>query len=109
CYESKWVVDSPLYQKTVPVCPAGISGALGKELAGVALRAYSVIGCRDYARVDVRVAADGGIRVLEVNPNPDISMDAGLARAARAAGMEYGGLVSGIVHSAMARYSSARR
>ncbi|MBI5903075.1 MAG: ATP-grasp domain-containing protein [Deltaproteobacteria bacterium] len=109
CYEAKWVVESPLYHKTVPVCPASIPEALGTDLSDTALKAYRIMGCRDYARVDVRVAANGGVKVLEVNPNPDISRNAGLARAARAAGMDYGGLISGIVDLAMARYSGAQR
>lgn len=105
CYEAKWVAESPLYKKSKPVCPANVPESMRTELEGVALRAYETMGCRDYARVDVRVGEDGNIKVLEVNPNPDISMDAGLARAAKAAGLEYPKLISSIVAAASARYS----
>lgn len=109
CYEAKWVEESPFYMKTVPSCPADVSDALRCELQSIALKAYSVIGCRDYARVDMRVTSDGRVKVLEVNPNPDISSDAGFARAAKASGLEYPDLVAAIVDEAEARYAGKVR
>lgn len=106
CYEAKWVTESPLYKKTVPVCPANVPDGLTEELTSVALRAYETMGCRDYARVDVRVGEDGNIKVLEVNPNPDISPDAGLARAAKAVGFDYSKLIAEIVSIASERYGA---
>ncbi|MBI5643662.1 MAG: ATP-grasp domain-containing protein [Deltaproteobacteria bacterium] len=104
CYEAKWVTASPLYQKTVPSCPANVPDSLKDELQSIALRAYETMGCRDYARVDMRLGEEGNIKVLEVNPNPDVSPDAGLARAARAVGLDYPALIAGIVESAAERY-----
>ena len=106
-YEAKWVAESPLYKKTVPRCPAEIPGYLKDELYSVALKSFEIMGCRDYARVDMRLGEDGNLRVLEVNPNPDISSDAGLARAAGAAGLDYPSLISEIVSIAAKRYSAA--
>lgn len=107
CYEAKWVEESPFFRKTVPSCPADVPEALREELQAVALQAYGIIGCRDYARVDMRLSRDGKIKVLEVNPNPDISSDAGFARAAKAYGLEYPDLVAAIVNAAEARYKGA--
>ena len=107
CYEAKWVEESPFYMKTVPSCPAKIPDALKDELHEVALRAYDIMGCRDYARVDMRYDNSGRIKVLEVNPNPDISSDAGFARAAKAAGLEYRDLIGEIVKAAVVRYAAA--
>lgn len=104
-YEAKWIPTSPLYKKTVPVCPADVPPELAEELRRVALKSYNVMGCRDYARVDVRLGDDGVVRVLEVNPNPDLSMDAGLARAAKAYGLDYPGLIEYIVEAARSRHT----
>jgi D-alanine-D-alanine ligase len=106
CYEAKWVKASPLYKKTKPICPANVADALRDELSAVALRAYETMGCRDYARVDMRVGEDGNVKVLEVNPNPDISADAGFARAARTFGLDYGKLIAEIVRVASDRYAA---
>ncbi len=106
CYEAKWVPESPFYKKTVPVCPANVPESLKEELQAVALKAYEAMGCRDYARVDVRLGEDGNIKVLEVNPNPDISSGAGFARAGAAIGLDYARLIAGIVQTASERYES---
>lgn len=105
CYEAKWVPESPFYKKTVPVCPADVPDSLRDELQSVAHKAYLAMGCRDYARVDVRLGEDGNIKVLEVNPNPDISSDAGLARAGAAVGLDYPKLIAEIVGIASRRYA----
>ncbi|HBG46909.1 MAG TPA: D-alanine--D-alanine ligase [Deltaproteobacteria bacterium] len=103
CYEAKWVEESPFYMKTVPSCPAQIPDSLKAELQSIALLAYRTMGCRDYARVDMRLGMDNKVRVIEVNPNPDISSDAGFARAAKAAGLEYADLIAAIVEAAVER------
>jgi len=55
------------------------------------------------ARVDVRLHAERGPFVVDVNPNSDLSTDAGLARAAKRAGLDYTELVSNIARMALAR------
>ncbi len=88
-YEAKWFDDHILNKTTVPVCPAKIDDATREKLQSMAKSAYAMMGCRDYARVDFRMDADGQPFILEVNPNPDISRGAGYARALKAAGIDY--------------------
>jgi D-alanine-D-alanine ligase len=61
------------------------------------------MGCRDYARVDFRMDAKGRPFILEVNPNPDISTNAGYARALKAAGIEYAAFWGVMVDNALKR------
>lgn len=101
-YDGKWLEDSPEYAGTEPLCPAPLSAKEETLVKGVALRACAVLGCRDYARVDIRLR-EGIPYILEVNANPDISPDAGFARAARAAGIPFPELAGRILMMAAAR------
>jgi D-alanine-D-alanine ligase len=105
-YEAKWFEDHPLYQKTPPVCPAPIDDELRQKLQGAAADAFRTMGCRDYARVDFRMDGKGRIFILEVNPNPDISLNAGYARALKAAGIEYEAFWDTMVRNALKRKES---
>jgi D-alanine-D-alanine ligase len=60
------------------------------------VRVFRLFGLRGYARVDFRLR-HGRPQVIDVNPNPDISADAGVARAARHAGMSYADLCERVV------------
>jgi len=102
-YEAKWFEDNPLYQKTPPVCPAPVDDETRARLQGLAAAAFRTMGCRDYARVDFRMDAKGRPFILEVNPNPDISTNAGYARALKAAGIEYAAFWGAMVRNAMGR------
>jgi hypothetical protein len=59
-------------------------------------------GC-GYGRVDMRIDDQGRPWILEVNANPDIAPDAGLARMAGVAGIEYAALIRSICELALAR------
>ena len=107
-YEAKWVEESPIYQTTVPECPANIPEETGREARRIALRAAAAVGLRDYGRVDMRLDANGNLFVLEANPNPDISEDAGFMRAARASGRTFAGTINEILNCAVQRVIARR-
>jgi len=67
-----------------------------------------VIGCRDYARFDIRLR-DGVFYILDVNPNPDISSDTSMAFAAELAGYSYGAMLSQMVNFAACRHPILHR
>ena len=102
-YEAKWLHGTVAYQGTKGVCPASLTSAQEAKMRAIALKCFRLIGCRDYCRVDFRMKKDGSLYVLEVNPNPDISDDAGFARSAKAYGLTFVEIVGRIVESALDR------
>jgi len=100
-FSAKWHEESPEYGGTEPVCPASVDQELAGRIVAVAAAAWSIVEGRGYGRVDLRVDAEGQPWVLEVNPNPDLSMNAGLARMARAHGWTHEELVNEIVQASL--------
>jgi len=101
-YRAKWVKQSTAFKKTPVICPAKIDEKLVKFIEETVKKCYKIFGCRGYARVDFRYdEKTNQLYVLEVNPNPDISSDAGTARAAAAAGLSYTDLVLKLLDLAM--------
>ena len=107
-YAAKWDTGSPEDLGTVPKCPAPLSAELARRVGAVARLAWQLVGQeKGYGRVDLRIAPDGQPFVLEVNPNPDISDDAGLSRMAAARGWDYDALIAKVLEEAVTR--GARR
>ena len=100
-FESKWAEESVYFQRTGVCCPAKIDSALRETITGIVLASTRAAGCRGYARVDMRQDKDGTIKVLEVNANPDIEPDLGIALQASARGMSYSQLIQKIVDLAL--------
>jgi D-alanine-D-alanine ligase len=105
-YEAKWVTESTEYQKTKPICPAPLEWVTKRRVEHIAVKVFKLFGCRDYARVDMRVDRNGRIYVLEVNPNPDISPQAGMTRAIKIQGMTYTEFIGGLLERAHQRRPS---
>ena len=105
-YEAKWVEESPLYKTTVPHCPADLDPDIAQAAQALALKAADLLGLRDYGRVDMRMrGTDNALFVLEANPNPDISRDAGFIRSAITSGRTYEQILVHIAECALARKS----
>jgi D-alanine-D-alanine ligase len=88
-YDAKWRPRSREYLGTPPCCPADVEPQLADRIRELALEAYRLLGCRQYARVDFRIDATGQPYILEVNPNPDYHPTAGLTRALIASGCSH--------------------
>jgi len=91
-----------------PDLPAPLLAEVEERVKTACLHAYRVTGCRDYARVDIRLSPDGTAYLLEINANPDISPDAGMTRSAKAAGLPYPQFIGRIVDLAWARVENSR-
>jgi D-alanine-D-alanine ligase len=102
-YQSKWITGSEEDLGATPTCPADLPASLTKELKRIAITAWKAVGGHGYGRVDLRIDSDGRPWLLEVNPNPDIAPDAGLARMARAAGMEYNALIRRVCEAGLSQ------
>jgi D-alanine-D-alanine ligase len=100
-FAAKWHAESPEFGGTVPICPAPFAAAQVEQLQRIAARAWRLMDGYGYARVDVRLTDDGTPYVIDINPNPDLSIDAGLARQARVAGWSYEELVGRIIDEAL--------
>jgi D-alanine-D-alanine ligase len=108
-YAAKWHTGSAEDIGTQPVCPAELAPELSRRVTQAARQAWETLaGSQGYGRVDLRITEQGEVSVLEVNPNPDLSSDAGLARMALSRGWSYGDLILKVVEEAVQRFEQAR-
>ncbi len=106
-YEAKWIWDQGTSPLKIFECPATLDRELQAEIENLCLRAYSVLRCRDWCRIDVRLDAAGRPHILELNPLPGIlprpEDNSCFPKAARAAGMSYSQLINTVLDIACER------
>jgi D-alanine-D-alanine ligase len=102
-YRAKWDPYSRDYYGMESKCPAPLPDELAAKMQAIALRAFAVLGCRDYARVDMRLSPDNEPYILEVNPNPDLADGCAYAQCVRASGRTYAQAIQEIVGFALER------
>ncbi len=86
-------------------CPARLERATLKLISEFGIKVYKALGCRDFARVDFRVAPDGTPYFLEVNPLPGLNPDSGdLPIMSYKMGWTYQRLIGTVLEAALARY-----
>jgi len=93
------------YEKLVDYeCPAQLDKTVLKNIEKYALKAFQILECRDFSRVDFRISPDGTPYFLEINPlaglNPRTS---DLIIMARLAGWTYNRLIGTILEAALKR------
>lgn len=101
-YEAKWDADSEYFTKVKSI-PAGLPAATVDFLSASCTRLFQRLSCRDYARFDWRIDANGTPRLLEVNPNPGWCWDGHLARMAGLAGLSYADMLREILDACAGR------
>jgi len=104
-YAAKWDESHVDYAGTKPVPMRAVEPSVEAAIRATAIATFRALGCRDFGRVDLRVDANGRPWVIDVNPNCDLSPDAGVARTARAAGLEYPQLMGRICELAWSRHA----
>ena len=103
-YDAKWFRKSQMYQGTPIICPADVPEELATQMKELAVKAYQLLGVRDYGRVDFRLDAAGSPVILEMNPNPGINEEDFIPVAADVAGISYDDLIASILHEALERH-----
>jgi D-alanine-D-alanine ligase len=103
--------ENKFYSRGVELqVPAQVEAALGKELQRVARAVFIALGCRDVARIDVRLDAEGRVNFIECNPLPGLTPGfSDLCVIANASGMEYRTLIGEILASALRRMRERKR
>jgi D-alanine-D-alanine ligase len=99
-YQSKYTSGATEY-----LCPAPFEPQSCERIQAAALGAFQAVGCRDYARIDIMVRANGEPVVLEVNTLPGMTETSLLPKAAAAAGFSYAELCQKMVDLALERRS----
>ena len=108
-YEAKWILDTKESDFSVFDCPANIDSKLAEEIKNTALKAYKVLNCKDWGRVDLRLDKNNVPNIIEINPLPGIMPDqdenSSFPKAARAAGMDYNQMIQSVLFAAAERYN----
>jgi D-alanine-D-alanine ligase len=103
-FKAKWSVKYRQSRGIENMVARDLPKGLVQRLSDVAVRTYRAAGLRDYGRIDVRLAHDDAIYVVEANPNPYLAEGEDLAWAAEEAGYSYQDLLEKIAEMALARY-----
>ncbi len=107
-YEAKWFFEDTLKNpREAYICPAKLTPTLQKTIEQLCRKAYQVIGCRDVARIDLRMDKSGKPHLLEINTLPGMMPGTDVVSyfpvASRAAGMDFTQMVGRIITHARER------
>lgn len=107
-YEAKWFFEDTLPDPRVAYhCPAPIESTLEKLITQLCIKAFTVLGCRDIARVDLRLDRDGKPHLLEINTLPGMMPGENVVSyyplAARAVGWDFNRMIGQIITHARER------
>jgi len=112
-YEAKWIWDTAAAPLEIFQCPADLTDSLRVEIETLCRKAYTVLRCRDWSRIDVRLDANGRPHIIELNPLPGIlpkpEDNSCFPKAARAAGLSYNRLMQSVIAFAAERHGVGAR
>ncbi len=102
-YDAKWNPLKEEYHRVHSICPAKLNSRVRRKIEEICIRAFQITGCRDYARLDLRLDARNHVSVLEVNPNPDLTEGVSYMESAEKGGMTFSETLGKIVEFALLR------
>ncbi|KPK78160.1 MAG: hypothetical protein AMJ79_00600 [Phycisphaerae bacterium SM23_30] len=85
-------------------CPAELTDKQVLAAQNLARRAFEILGCYDYGRVDMRLEEQGNFYLLEVNSLPSLGEHGSYIIGAEYNGLDFTGLINRLVEVAAARY-----
>jgi D-alanine-D-alanine ligase len=98
-FKAKWEEDSFEYENTIREFPGdSLNPILRERIISAALQCWDVFGLKGYARVDMRIDNNEIPYVIEVNANPCLSPDSGLAAATIEAGLPFTNVIQRIIN-----------
>jgi D-alanine-D-alanine ligase len=100
-YERKYTKGMTVYN-----CPADVPEDVCRRIESEALKAYRIMGCEGFARVDLRLGDDGVPYFLEVNTIPGMTETSLVPMGAAARGMSFSRLVDRITLYALKKADS---
>lgn len=106
-YDVKFEKNTEAYKLTKSQVAEDLDEATVERLSETALAAFRALKLRDYGRIDMRLAPNGDVYVIEANPNPWLASGQEFAMAAKAAGFSYTEMIGQILDLAMSRYLNA--
>ncbi len=86
------------------ICPANTSSEIENELCSLSRGVFNALGAFDFSRVDVRMAEDGTLYILEINSMASLNPTGSFVHSAEVAGMDFPALVNRILDIAAIRY-----
>jgi D-alanine-D-alanine ligase len=106
-FEAKWIWDEETDPLDIFDCPANLTPDLRISIENVCKRAFNVLRCRDWCRIDVRLDEKGIPNIIELNPLPGIlpnpEQNSCFPKAARAAGYSYNEMLNRVLDAACKR------
>jgi D-alanine-D-alanine ligase len=102
-YEVKFDVTTEAYRVTKSAPARDLPEETVALIQQTAITAYRALKLRDYGRIDLRLAENGRVYVIEANPNPWLDPAAEFAMAAKESGRSYTQVIGEIVESALER------
>jgi len=94
-YHNKYFSDETKY-----FCPSGLPDALESAIRAECLRAFDLVGCTGWGRLDLILRSDHTFSLLEVNTSPGMTGHSLVPMAAREAGIAFADLCMEILRGA---------
>jgi D-alanine-D-alanine ligase len=96
--------DDKMHKPPEKICPARIADNLAEAMQHLARGAFNALDLHDFARIDLRMDAEGNLHILEINSMASLGSTGSYVHAAKVAGYSFETLVNRMLDVAAVRY-----